>query len=141
MKKRTWIILAVTALIVLAGVLLFLFRVQPLVRAGFDMDFVDVEYHAEKHQWEEIDLTDAQLQELRSYLETVNMRRRSYNPDHYRTEDVLFEISIVGRDGPWHIVLGDPCFAYESADHANFKIIKDDAYDALIRHLETLVGK
>ena len=141
MKKRTWIMLAVASVIVLAGVLLFLFRVQPLVRAGFDMDFVDVAYYVAEGQKERFELTDAQIEELRPYLMDVNMRRRSYNPDHYRTEDVLFEISIVGRDGPWHIVLGDPCFAYESADHANFKIIKDDAYDALIGYLETLVGK
>ena len=57
------------------------------------------------------------------------------------TKNVIFQILIVGRDGPWHIVLGEPCFANESRDHPRFTIIKDDAYDALIGHLETLVGK
>jgi len=140
-KKRTWMMLAVTAVIVLAGVLMFLFRVQPLVRADFDMDCVDVAYYVAEGQREWCELTDAQIEELRPYLMDVNMRRKSFNPGSFPTKNVIFQILIVGRDGPWHIVLGEPCFANESRDHPRFTIIKDDAYDALIRQLETLVGK
>lgn len=141
MKKRTWIMFAVASVIVLAGVLLFLFRVQPLVRADFDMDFVDVGYHVAEDQWERFALTDAQIEELRPYLMDVNMRRKSFNPGSYPTKDVIFRIEIYGSDGPWSIVLGEPCFANESRFHPRFTILKDDAYDALIRYLETLVGK
>ena len=74
-------------------------------------------------------------------LRDLKIEWRGTRVHPFSVDHVQFFIDYIADGKPFHLVLGEPCFAYESAGSAKYFVVQDDAYRRLIDELRNMAAQ
>ena len=138
MKKRTRnILIMVLSVVLIIGSYLFVRRVRPLPEVDGELVWINVMDNRTDPSVE-LELTEGEADILSVKLKALKMKWSGGRVYPFSIENVDFFVDYIAGGEPFHLVLGDPCFAYESADQAKYLIVQDDAYRRLMEELRNL---
>jgi len=135
MKKHTRTVLLVSLIVVLvAGGFFLARRVCPLPEVDRETVWITVEDNRSDPPVK-LELNEGETDVLIMKLNALKMKWSGGRVHPFPVGNVQYFVDYMTDGKPFHLVLGDPCFAYESADRAKYWIVQDDAYRRLMEEL------
>ena len=136
-RQRRMILLVILSAALIVGIYLFAGRMRPLPGMEGDLEWISVQDNR-TNLAVAIELSDGEADALKMKLKALKMKWSGSYVHTFSIENVQFFVDYIVDQKPFHLVLGEPCFAYESAGKAQYPIVQDDAYRRLMEELQSI---